>query len=193
MPTKSRQDALDAIGMLIADHRTVQKLFKEFEKVDRSNQEACIEIVETACAELRLHSIIEEEVFYPAVRSKIGADGEALLYEAAIEHEVADSLIDRLGETDPSEPEYTAYFAVLSEYVAHHIKEEEKQLFPKVRKMKELDLEELGGEMQARKDELLAAIDSDLEMLEEEDQDDDDENVTRIEAKGDSRHKRPSR
>lgn len=171
MPTTRRQEARDAIALLTQDHRAVQRLFKAFEKVDRGDEDACIGIIETACAELKVHAILEEEIFYPAVRSKLGDQGEDLLNEANIEHEMADLLIDRLGELDPSDPEYAAAFKVLSEYVQHHIKEEEKQLFPKVRKLKELDLEELGAEMQARKDELLSEIESDMEIgTEEEDE-----------------------
>lgn len=193
MPAKSRRDSSDAIAMLIADHRKVQKLFRDFEKLDRGDEEACVELVETACTELKIHSIIEEEIFYPAVRSKINEEGENLLNEAAIEHEVADTLIDKLGEIDPSEPEYAACFTVLSEYVQHHINEEEKELFPKVKKMKELDLEELGGEMQARKDELIAGIESDAEMLPDEEQDE-EENASRSAGNtDDAQYKRPGR
>lgn len=195
MPTsKNRQDSSDAIAMLIADHRNVQRLFRDFDKLDRSDEDACIEIVETACAKLRLHSIIEEEIFYPAVRSKIGQEGEDILNEAAIEHEVADTLIDKLGEIDPSEPDYAACFKVLSEYVQHHINEEEKALFPKVKKMKELDLEELGGEMQARKDELMAEIESDVETLADEKQGEEETNASHSKGNtGDTPNKRPGR
>lgn len=195
MPTsRSRRNSSDAIAMLIADHRRVQQLFKNFDKLDRSDEDARIEIVETACVELKIHSIIEEEIFYPAVRSKIGEEGENLLNEAAIEHEVADTLIDKLGETDPSEPDYAAYFKVLSEYVQHHITEEEKALFPKVRKMRELDLEELAGEMQARKDELMAEIESDVEILADEEQDEGETSANRSkEDARDRQHKRPGR
>ena len=186
----NRPKSPDAIDMLIADHRTVQKLYKEFRKLDRSDEEALIEIVETACAELKIHAIIEEEIFYPAVRSKMGDAGDDLLNEAAVEHEVADGLIDRLGETDPSEPDYAATFAVLCEYVEHHVKEEEKELFPRVRKLHELDLEELGAQMQARRDELLADIDFDEEQeLEEEE----DAPVRSTESDGDRAHKRAGR
>lgn len=168
MPSNRRQDSLNAITLLTQDHRKVQKLFKDFEKADRGDEEACIEIVETACAELKVHAMIEEEIFYPAVRSKLGDQGESLLDEAAVEHEMVDVLIDKLAETDPSDPEYAAAFTVLGEYVQHHIKEEEKQLFPKVRKLKELDLEELGVEMQARRDELLSEFESEETAAEDE-------------------------
>ena len=192
--SRRRQDASDAIAMLIADHRRVQQLFREFDKLDRKDEDARIEIVETACVELKIHSIIEEEIFYPAVRSKIGEESENLLNEAAIEHEVADTLIDKLGEIDPSEPDYAACFKVLSEYAQHHIMEEEKALFPKVRKMRELDLEELGGEMQARKNELMAEIESDVEMLADEAQDEGETSANRSNGNvRDPQHKRPGR
>lgn len=161
MPTtRKRQETMNAIDMLIEDHRTVQKLFKAFEKADKTDEESCIELVESACAELKIHALLEEEIFYPAVRSKMGEQGEDLLNEAAVEHEVADNLIEKLAETDPSDPQYAAYFTVLAEYVEHHLKEEEKELFPKVKKLKDLDLDELAGEMRARKDELTVELET---------------------------------
>jgi len=168
--------------MLTADHRAVQKLFKAFDKRDRGDEASGVEIVETACVELKVHAIIEEEIFYPAVRSKLGDEGESLLLEAAVEHEVAELLIDRLGELEPGEPEYAATFAVLAEYVQQHIKDEEKQLFPRVRKLNELDLEELGAEMQARKDELLSEIEMDVALPGDEETHDGEETLARTPA-----------
>ncbi|HKY03204.1 MAG TPA: hemerythrin domain-containing protein, partial [Burkholderiales bacterium] len=75
-----------------------------------------------------------------------------------VEHESVEILIDKLAELEPSDPMYAANFTVLAEYVDHHVKEEEKEMFPKVRKLKDLDLDELGDEMQARKDDLLGQL-----------------------------------
>lgn len=193
MPTtRKRPEAMNAIEMLIEDHRTVQKLFKAFEKTEESDAESRIEIVESACAELKLHALLEEEIFYPAVRSKMGEQGEDLLNEAAVEHEVADSLIEKLAETDPSEPQYAAYFTVLCEYVEHHLKEEEKELFPKVKKLKDLDLEELAGEMRARRDELTAEFETEHETADDAEKEDASQ-PPHARAGGEARHKRPAR
>lgn len=188
MPAKRVKESINAIDLLTQDHRTVQKLYKDFQKADRNDTDALMEIVETACAELRIHSIIEEEIFYPALRSKLGEEGEDLLNEAAVEHEVVDELIDKLGEIDPADSNYAAYFTVLCESAEHHIKEEEKELFPKVRKLKDLDLEELGAEMQARKDELLAELEADMEMMDPEGL-----GVSHAQKSGETQHKRPHR
>ena len=166
--TRRRRDARNAVALLIEDHRRLQKLFKDFDRLDRAEEEARIEIVETACAELKLHTILEEEIFYPAVRSKAAPEDADSLAEAAIEHEVAEMLIDRLGETEPGDPDYAALFKVLSGYVRQHIKEEERTLFPRARKMNGLDLEELCMAMLARRDQLLAAAESANEALEGE-------------------------
>ncbi len=193
MPTtRKRQEKMDAIDMLIEDHRTVQKLFKAFEKADKSDEESCIEIVESACAELKIHAMLEEEIFYPAVRSKMGEQGEDLLNEAAVEHEVADTLIEKLSETDPSDPQYSAYFTVLCEYVEHHLKEEEKELFPKVKKLKDLDLDELAGEMRARKNELTAEFETAHETGDEAESEEASQ-PPRARTGGEMRHKRPAR
>ena len=122
-----------AIEMLMQDHKRVQKLFKDFEKVDRDDEEAVRELVETACLELQIHSMLEEEIFYPAVRAQTeDPEQEDLLNEAEVEHEAADDLIAKLHELEADDPMYCAYFAVLAEYVRHHIKEEEQELFPAV-------------------------------------------------------------
>jgi hemerythrin superfamily protein len=158
----------DAIDLLTADHRRVSKLFKDFEQLkDGEDLEACMEIVESACAELKIHSMLELEIFYPSLRTWADETLDDLLNEADVEHESVELLIEKLAELDPSDPMYAANFVVLAEYVAHHVEEEERELFPRVRKIKDLDLEELGLEMQARKDELLEQI-GDLEEDEED-------------------------
>ena len=151
----------DAIDMLVEDHKRVQKLLKEFEKVERDDADAVRELVETACMELQIHSMLEEEIFYPAVRSKVAdddGDSQDLLNEAEVEHEAIDELIAKLQELEVDDPMYCAHFAVVGEYVRHHIKEEEKELFPEVKKMKALDLQQLAEDMRLRREELFAQI-----------------------------------
>jgi iron-sulfur cluster repair protein YtfE (RIC family) len=157
MARTQRSAEPSAIDMLAQDHKRVQKLFKDFEKVDRGDEEAVRELVETACLELQIHSMLEEELFYPAVRAQAEGASEDLLNEAEIEHEAADDLIARLHELEPDDAMYCAYFHVLSEYVKHHIREEEHELFPHVAKMK-LDLAKLGEDMRLRREELFAEM-----------------------------------
>jgi hemerythrin-like domain-containing protein len=158
-----------AIDLLTQDHKRVQKLFKDFEKVDRNDADAVREIVETACLELQIHSMLEEEIFYPAVRAQVSDQPEEdLLNEAEVEHETVDELIAKLHALEPDDPMYCAYFTVLTEYVKHHVKEEEQELFPAVQDMSALDLDQLGEDMRLRREELFA----EMERGDEETEDD---------------------
>jgi hemerythrin-like domain-containing protein len=152
---KTRSKTADAIGMLKEDHAKVKKAFKEFEKMDRSDTETCQQLVKTVCAELKVHTTLEEEIFYPAVRAAI--DDEDIMNEAAVEHETAKMLIEQLENSGPDDPTYFACFTVLGEYVMHHVKEEEGEMFPQAKKAKDLDLEALGEEVRKRKEELVGA------------------------------------
>ena len=155
-----------AIDMLVQDHKRVQKLFKDFEKVDRADEEAVRELVETACLELQIHSMLEEEIFYPALRAHAEGKLEDFLNEAEVEHEAADDLIAKLHELETDDPMYCSYFGVLAKFVRHHVKEEEHELFPRVEKMK-LDLKQLGEDMRLRREELFAEMEREDEESEE--------------------------
>jgi len=144
-----------AIEMLKEDHAKVQKAFKEFEKMDREDIATLQQMVQTVCEELKIHTTLEEEIFYPAVRDAI--DDEDIMNEAAVEHETAKMLIDQLENMGPDDPNYTATFTVLGEYVQHHIKEEEGEMFPEAKKS-DLDMEELGQRMKQRKEELMGKM-----------------------------------
>ena len=102
--------------------------------------------------ELKIHSQIENEIVYPAIREAIEDDD--LMDEALVEHEAAEELISQLEQMQPGDEMYDAKFTVLGEYVNHHIAEEQKEMFPKARKA-EIDLAELGEQMTARKNELM--------------------------------------
>ncbi len=144
----SPRRAKDAIALLTEDHRKVQKLFKEFEKLGEEDNARKTELVEKACAELTVHSTIEEEIFYPALREAL-EEGD-LLDEAEVEHATAKELISQLQGMKAGEDLYDAKFTVLGEYVNHHIKEEQQEIFPKAKKT-EIDLKALGEELLARK------------------------------------------
>jgi hemerythrin superfamily protein len=155
--TRKHSTESDAIEMLKDDHRKVEKLFTQFEKADREDVETCAEIVEEACAALKVHAALEEELFYPAARATLDDEEASLLDEALVEHDTAKMLISRIEGLDPSDPMYAASFTVLAEYIKHHVKEEEGEIFPKVKKAK-LDVEDLAAEMRARKEALMEEI-----------------------------------
>ena len=150
---KSRSKNATAIDLLKEDHNKVKRAFKEFEKMDRSDTETCRQLIRTVCEDLRVHTTLEEELFYPAVREAI--EDEDIMNEAAVEHETAKMLIDQLENMDADDPNYYATFSVLGEYVMHHVKEEEGEMFPQAKKASDLDLEALGEQMKARKEELV--------------------------------------
>jgi hemerythrin superfamily protein len=149
---KSKAKATGAVELLKEQHDKVKKAFKEFEKLDREDNEAQQQLVQRVCEDLKLHTTLEEELFYPAAREAI--DDEDILNEAQIEHETAKMLIEQLENMGPEDPNFHATFTVLGEYVLHHVKEEEGEMFPQVKKT-DLDLEELGARMRSRMEELM--------------------------------------
>jgi hypothetical protein len=157
----------DAIAQLLEDHKKVQKLFKQFDKLQEEDEQQKADIVRQVCAELTIHAQIEEEIFYPAVREAI--DDEDLMDEAEVEHTSAKELIAQLEGMQPGEELYDAKFTVLGEYVNHHIKEEQEEMFPKAKKAK-LDMQGLGGQLMQRKHEMMAemGIVGEQEQAEEE-------------------------
>ena len=158
----------DAIDLLKQDHRRVESLFKEFEKLHESEEhEAADIIVETACGELQIHDKLETEIFYPAVHQQTKEDEqEELLDEAEVEHTTVRDLIRKITDMGPGAEKRHAHFTVLMEYVKHHVKEEEKEMFPKIRKLG-IDLKELAARMEERKSELMPEDEADEELIEE--------------------------
>jgi hemerythrin superfamily protein len=147
----------DAVALLKEDHRTVEDLFAQFEKAsgDGRKQKLALEI----CTELSIHAQIEEEIFYPACEGKVEED---LLKEAFVEHDGAKMLIAQIITGEPSDEFYDAKVKVLQEQIEHHVEEEEKRLeglFSQARKAG-LDMDALGAELAARKEELKADIDA---------------------------------
>ena len=146
----------DAIALLTADHREVTELFEQFEKLTDRAKVSKKKLADQICTALRVHTQIEEEIFYPAVREAID-EAEDKLDEAVVEHAAAKDLIQQIQEMDPDEDLYDAKVKVLSEEIEHHVEEEEKELFPMVKKSG-LDLAALGQEMASRKQELMATM-----------------------------------
>jgi hemerythrin superfamily protein len=139
-----------AIALLKEDHRAVEKLFREFE--DAKGEGRKEKLARRICLELTVHTNIEEEIFYPACDGKVDED---LLKEAYVEHDSAKLLIAEIeAGSGQSDEFFDAKVQVLSEQIEHHVKEEEGELFPQVRKA-DLDLGALGERLLARKKELL--------------------------------------
>lgn len=143
--------AQEAIALLRADHKAVTMLFEQYESARSSTKKKAL--VEQICTELTVHAQIEEEIFYPQVKAALKDKG--LIPEAIVEHATLKNLIAQLEDGEPGDELYDAKVKVLSEYVSHHVKEEQDEMFPKVKASK-LDLQAMGEELKQRKEELLA-------------------------------------
>lgn len=149
--------AQDAVALLKEDHRKVEDLFKQFEKAtgDGSKQKLATQI----CTELVIHTQIEEEIFYPACEGKVEED---LLKESYVEHDAAKVLVAEIANGEPNDEFYDSKVKVLQEEIEHHVQEEEKRLeglFSQARAAG-LDMDALGDELRARKQELMAEIEA---------------------------------
>lgn len=145
-----------ALTLLTDDHRKVEMLFEKFEGARGASAQQ--KIVHQICDELTIHTMIEEEIFYPALRGQIEDD---MLDEAYVEHDGAKMLLLALREAEPDEEFYKAKVTVLQEQIEHHVKEEEKQrdsMFAQARKT-DVDMDALGEQMMMRKTELLKMAD----------------------------------
>lgn len=141
----------DAIALLKADHRKVEELFAKFENTNGKATKR--KLAEQICNELKVHTLLEEEIFYPAFQGKIEED---TLAEAFVEHDGAKVLVNDILASSPDDEYYEAKVKVLSEEIEHHVKEEEsgkEGMFPQCRKT-DVDLIELRDRMLARKAEL---------------------------------------
>ncbi len=138
-----------AIGLLMDDHRAVKKLFKQFESAKNAAEKKSV--AQETCQQLTVHAQIEEEIFYPALRG-VSDKLDDMLDEAKVEHGVAKDLIAKIEDGDADMLD--ANYKVLTEYVGHHVEEEESELFPAVIKAK-VDLREVAAALESRKLELL--------------------------------------
>ena len=144
-------EPLDAIALLKADHRLVEELFEKFERSTRKEQKQ--KIAQQICMELTIHTMIEEEIFYPACKEAVEED---LLDEAYVEHDGAKILIAEISQGSLDDKFYAAKVTVLSEEIKHHVKEEEQRdgIFAQAKKAG-VDMMELGERLAARKAELI--------------------------------------
>jgi hypothetical protein len=148
-----------AFDLLEQDHRQVEEWFDEYDEL-REDDDRKAELAEQICLALKVHTQIEEEIFYPAARKATKDDD--LLDEAAVEHASAKHLIDEIEAMEAGDELYDAKVRVLGEMVKHHIKEEEEELFPEVQSAK-VDVEALGKELAERKQELMSEMEGEME------------------------------
>jgi hemerythrin superfamily protein len=150
--TAASSAAPEATALLRADHKRVSALFEQYEGTRSAAKKKTI--VSTICLELSVHAQIEEEIFYPAVKAAL--KDKEMVPEATVEHATLKELIAQVKDKEPDGEMFDAKIKVMSEYVKHHVKEEQNEMFPKAKKTR-LDLNALGAQMAARKEELLAS------------------------------------
>ena len=149
---KSNQAVGDVIALLTEDHAKAKELFEKYERMkDSAGPQEKFDIAKAVCGDLLIHMALEEGIFYPAVRDAI--DDSELVNEAQVEHDGAKELIKELGDIKPDDPMFDARMKVLAEQIEHHVEEEEKEMFPKVRASK-LDIAALGKELLAAKQDM---------------------------------------
>lgn len=150
---------MDAISLLKDDHQKVRKLLKELDDTTNRAEKTRPELLASIAMELRVHSAIEEEIFYPAFKAAGDkADDGKMYFEALEEHRAAGELVlPDLLETDVTSDQFSGRAKVLRELIEHHAGEEEKEMFPRARELlSKEDLVALGDQMLQRKTELLA-------------------------------------
>jgi len=184
MASKSKV-APDAIQLLKKDHADVTALFTRYE--DASERDEKVGIAGDICRKLTIHALCEEELLYPAAHESLDDD---LVYEAEVEHQCAKDLIARIEDADPDDGNHDAMVKVLCEYVRHHVKEEEGEMFPQL-KRSDIDLAALGLALAERRTELESALgaedeDEDADDYDDEEfEDDDDDDAIDIDVDDD--------
>ncbi len=142
----------EAIRLLKQDHREVEGMFDDYEQLEDDAEK--LALARKITLALKVHTQVEEEIFYPSERGEVEDD---LLDEALVEHAGAKELIAQIEAMQPGEDLYDAKVKVLSEYIKHHVREEETRMFPEAKKS-DLDLDAIGRRMAARKQELMAKL-----------------------------------
>ena len=167
------------------DHKRVKKAYKEFQKMDaEENPEECEALVQQVLHELQVHTALEEELLYPAAREAIEED---LIDEAEVEHESAHALMDQLMGMSATDEKFAAKFTVLCEYVMHHVKEEEGEMFPQLEKAKGIEWESLAEEMTTRRTEMMGSEEEEKEGEGEEMEEGEGEDMALEETSGGAR------
>ena len=156
----------DALQLLMSEHREVKAMFQQYQKLADAGGKGDerMLLASQICVALALHTQVEEEILYPAAREALASD-EDIVDEAYVEHAGAKNLIAQLKTMTSDQPLFDAKVKVLGEYIDHHVKEEERQMFPQARRA-DLDLDELGMQLQQRKQELMSELG--MDAVEEE-------------------------
>ena len=145
------------LRMLRDDHRAVKSAFRAFDRLDGvDDAEACENLIRQTCMDLQVHTRLEEEVFYPAIRDALPSRG--LIDEAEVEHQTMSMLLDQVRDAAMGDPRQAASFRVLGEYIKHHVKEEEGEMFRQLSHAK-LDWQRLLDDMQVRRSQLIDELD----------------------------------
>jgi hemerythrin-like domain-containing protein len=152
--TARRKSLPPALQLLAKDHKMVDDMFRRYERLGEEDDAEKGELIASICGALTAHATLEEELFYPELRQALAEDGTELLDEATVEHETVKRLVSELEDAEAGDPMVDARMKVLAEYVKHHVKEEEKEIFAQAKKTKSIDLEELAERMTERKSEL---------------------------------------
>ncbi len=139
---------MNALDLLKKDHEKVKRLFEEYDSDNNRRRD----IANMVFDELEIHSRIEEDIFYPAVRAKAKKDGKELIKHSIEEHQEVDDLINELRSMDPEEEDFDDRFQELIEDVEHHIDLEESETFPKAQQLLGSDLDELGRQIEEEKE-----------------------------------------
>jgi len=149
----------DAIALLKEDHKKVGSLLTRLEASTERAVETREDLLAKITQELEMHTTLEEEIFYPAYKEAASKKDDVKLYQEALEeHHLVDTVLSEIGASDPASDVFSAKAKVLKELVEHHVEEEEKEMFPRARKvLSASELQRLGASMKERKGELQAA------------------------------------
>jgi hemerythrin-like domain-containing protein len=149
----------NAIAFLKEDHAKVRGLLTRLEMTTERAHDTREELLAKITLEIKMHSTLEEEVFYPAYKAAVSKKEDVKLYlEALEEHHLVDTVLSEIGASDPQSEVFSAKAKVLKELVEHHVAEEEKEMFPRAREvMSASELQQLGATMKERKRALEAA------------------------------------
>lgn len=167
-----------ALELLMTDHRKVEDLFSQYDDEKDGDEDTRRQLAQRICAELKVHTQLEEELFYPFLRENLEEDDMDLVEEAQVEHNSAKDLIEQIEGATEIDDEYNAKVKVLGEYIRHHVNEEENEIFPKVADDQE-ELDEVGQEMASRKSELAEEMGLEQEAGEEGEEEESGEPVPR--------------
>lgn len=150
--SNTKKNGIDAITLLKDDHQRVKYAFAHFEELGPNAYVSKRELADEICRELTIHTQLEEEIIYPTFRKNLNGE-KSLVNEAQVEHDSAKVLIKEIQKMNPDEQLFDAKVKVLAEYVDHHVKEEEEEMFP-LMQQSDIDLNLLGKKLMDRKQEL---------------------------------------